>query len=93
MWAREASGAIVGTSDKRAQIRKTCENIETALTHCGSIFGILMRCERFPAALFAIVAGLGAGLAEAQGYPSKPVRFILPYAAGGSYDAIARMVG
>ncbi len=33
--ARKASGEIVGKGDMRAQIRKTCEDIEKALTHCG----------------------------------------------------------
>lgn len=51
-----------------------------------------MRCERFSAALFVIATGVGAGLVEAQSYPTKPIRFIVPYTAGGSVDAIARMV-
>ena len=49
-----------------------------------------MRCARI-AALLVIATGLGAGPVVAQEYPARPVRFILPYAAGGSYDAIARM--
>lgn len=50
-----------------------------------------MRSARITAALLAIVTVLGAGLAHAQAYPGKPVRLILPYPAGGSYDAIARL--
>ncbi len=39
------------------------------------------------AALMAV-----AGLASAQTYPSKPIKFIVPYAAGGLPDSVARVV-
>jgi tripartite-type tricarboxylate transporter receptor subunit TctC len=34
-----------------------------------------------------------AASAHAQSYPTKPVRVIVPYAAGGSVDLVARMIG
>ena len=44
-------------------------------------------------ALAFVLLGLVPGVALSQTYPSKPVRFIVPYAAGGSSDIIARLFG
>ena len=42
-----------------------------------------------------LIAGLGLlspGVADAQKFPQKPVRLVVPYAAGGNLDATARIV-
>jgi tripartite-type tricarboxylate transporter receptor subunit TctC len=43
--------------------------------------------------LFAAALIGFASLASAADYPSKPIRIIVPYQAGGSTDAVSRMVG
>jgi tripartite-type tricarboxylate transporter receptor subunit TctC len=43
-------------------------------------------------ALIAATLALAAPAAVAQPYPSKPIRVIVPYAAGGAVDALARML-
>jgi tripartite-type tricarboxylate transporter receptor subunit TctC len=44
----------------------------------------------------AVAASIGLaapGLAFGQGYPAKPIHFIVPYPAGGPLDTVARLLG
>src|SRR5688572_25607031 len=47
-----------------------------------------MSLSRF---LFGVVLACAAGLAAAQDWPSKPVKFVSPYPPGGSVDPLARL--
>ena len=44
--------------------------------------------------MIAVAATSGlAGSAEAQSFPSRPITMIVPFAAGGPTDVIARVIG
>ena len=43
--------------------------------------------------LFAAIAFAFAAAAQAQAWPSKPIKYIVPFAAGGTTDILGRMVG
>jgi len=45
--AREPDGMIVGKGDMRAQIRKTCENLETGLAYAGATFDDVVRSTTY----------------------------------------------
>jgi len=52
--------------------------------------------SRRPFGNFCLLASafcLGTAGAAAQGYPVKPIRFVIPFAAAGANDIIGRMVG
>src|SRR5438477_10297758 len=42
--------------------------------------------------LIALIFAVGAAPANSQEWPSRPVRIVVPFAAGGSGDTLARVV-
>ncbi len=43
--------------------------------------------------VLSLLSALALGSALAQGYPSKPIKFIVPFSAGSATDIVARTVG
>ncbi len=52
-----------------------------------------MKLKHHILAAVAAVAVIGSGVASAQAYPNKAVRFVVTYPAGGSSDVMARIIG
>lgn len=52
-----------------------------------------MKLKRRLSLVAAAVAVVGSSIAFAQGYPSKPIKLIVPFPTGGTTDILARAVG
>src|SRR4029450_13547427 len=49
--------------------------------------------NRMTRLLLAVTMAVVPALASAQAWPTKPVRFIVPYPPGGTSDILARTIG
>ncbi len=53
----------------------------------------LMWCTAFAFAAMLTAGGASAQASQAQGWPAKPIRIIVPYPPGGLSDVFARLIG
>ncbi len=69
---------------------KTCRPCGSATTMWGT--GAMRINSRQFARAFALAVTLAAAAAHAEEYPSHPIHLIVPYAAGGGADSVARVI-
>src|SRR5205085_11766424 len=81
----------VGGTDARRHARRASRALPADLAPLsvkGETMTLMARC--LAAAFLLAIGSLGAA---AQDYPTKPIRFIVPWPPGGGADIVSRIVG
>lgn len=52
-----------------------------------------LNCRTWLCATASVLALCAGATAQAQTYPSKPIKMVVPFAAGGATDVLARVIG